>query len=93
MKKLNQINKEYMHTAAIEWGACTNQNCVRSWSSELFLAVKKIGSHEKFQRNLPWDGKLWDLRAAVGVADFVGEILAHLSQYMGTKNRKKGKCN
>lgn len=46
------------------------------------LAIKEVGSHEEFQGYLGSDGELGDLCGAVGVANFVGEVHAHLLKHM-----------
>ncbi len=40
--------------------------------------VQEVGCHQQFKCNLTRNGELWNLRAAVGVADLVGEVLANL---------------
>ena len=54
------------------------------------LAVKKVGSHEELQCDFRCNWELWDLGAAVGVADFVVKVHANLAQDMGT-SRGKGR--
>ena len=54
------------------------------------LAVQKVGCHEQLQSNFRCNGELRDLRAAVGVADFVVEVHAHLAEDMGA-TRGKGR--
>ena len=48
------------------------------------LAVKKVGSHEELQCDFRCNWELWDLGAAVGVADFVVKVHANLAQDMGS---------
>ena len=52
------------------------------------LAVQKVGCHEQLQSNFRCNGELRDLRAAVGVADFVVEVHAHLAEDMGAMRGK-----
>ena len=46
-------------------------------------AVQEVTGHEQLQRDLGLDGELRDLGGAVGVADLVGEVHAHLLQHVG----------
>jgi len=40
--------------------------------------VEEVGSHQEFEGDLGWNGKLRNLSGAVGVLDFVGEVHADL---------------
>ena len=48
----------------------------------LDLAVQEVGCHEELQCNLWWDGELWDLSGAVGVASFVCKIHTYFLKYV-----------
>ena len=47
------------------------------------LTIQEVSSHEELQCDLWGDGELGDLCGAVGEADLVGEVHAHLLQDMG----------
>ena len=52
------------------------------------LTIEKICSHQQFKCNLRGDRKFRNLRRAVGVADFVDEVLANLRQNMRSEIKK-----
>ena len=47
------------------------------------LAVEEVGGHEELEGDLWGNGELGDLGGAVGEADLVGEVHAHLLQDVG----------